>query len=333
VSASFRPPQQVCALRSVLRHRKSLIGQASEHVLHMHKSLDQMNIKIHRVLSDITGLSGMAMLDAILAGRRDPRELAALADRRVKRSKEDIAKSLTGDWRPEHVFTLRQSLALYRTVQALIAECDEQIAILLADFDAVAGTDGQPVPKGAKPSKTRGNNIRIAGTTLREQMYRLFGTDLTQIPGVGPDTAHSLFAELGNDLTPFGTDKRFASWAGLCPDNRVSGGRVLSVKTRDIKSRVADIFRMAACSASKTDSHLGDFYRRMAGRMGKPQAITATAHKIAHIFFHLVTNRVPYDASIYAKNDALHAERRVRRIMAQAAKYGLELAPVQHGVS
>jgi transposase len=324
--ASFRPEQQVCALRSLLRHRGSLIDTASEQVLRMQKALDQMNLQIHHVISDITGLTGLSILDAVLAGERDPAVLARLKDRRVKASEETIVKSLVGDYRPEHVFTLRQSLAAYRYFQQSIAECDIEIEKLLFQFDARIDVEANPLsPPKVRRKKLYSNEPSF---DLRQHLYRIFGVDLTAVPGINVLVAHCVLAEVGPDLSKFRSASAFASWLGLCPDNDISGGKVLSVRTRKVGSRAPLAFRMAANALFKSKSWLGEYYRRMRAKLGAPKAITAAAHKLARIVYHLLTNRQPYDESVFAKQENVSRARTEARLRAQAKELGFQLLPV-----
>jgi transposase len=215
--ASFRPPQDVCALRSLLRHRDNLIKQASVHILHMQKSLDQMNLRLHHVIDDITGMTGLAILDAILAGQRDPQELAKLRHPGIKASPETILKSLIGDYRSEHLFVLRQSLAAYRYFQRLLQECDHEIHTILKSFDARVNVKRHPLPPDRpRRRKPRHNEPRF---DLRQHLYRIFGVHLTQVPGLQATTAHTLLAEIGPNLSKFRSASALASWLGLCPHN------------------------------------------------------------------------------------------------------------------
>jgi transposase len=326
---SFHPPTEVAAVRTVLRHRTSLVQMASSHVQHIQKALTQMNLQIHHVISDITGKTGLAILDAILAGERRPQVLAQLRDPRIRADKKTIAKALVGTWRPEHLFTLRQSLATYRTYQAQIAECEEEIRRMLASFDSEADPDNQPLPPATKKGLDKGMAF-----DLRSEFYRILGTDLTAVPGLQVTAISTLFSECG-DLSAFPDAGQFASWLGLCPDNRISGGKVLSAKTRKVDNRAATTLRMAAQTLHRHPSHLGEFYRRMRYRLGAPKAITATAHKLARIIYHLVTNRQPYDESIFLQHDHLNRKRKTRRLLAQAQALGLSLVPASapEGVS
>jgi len=326
--ASFRPPQTVCAVRSLLRHRDTLVTYAASHIQHMQKALTQMNLQLHHVISDLTGKTGLAILEAILAGERDPHKLAELRDFRIKASAETIAKALVGDWRDEHLFTLRQALSAYRHYQQLLAECDQEIERLLARFDSQVDPTQVPLPPlTTSHRQPQRNEIRCHHTDLRTELYRILGVDLTQVPGLQTPTIHTLFTELGPELSAFPTAKHFASWLGLCPDNRVSGGRVLSAKTRKVKSRAATALRLAAHSLHHSHSALGDFYRRMRARLGAPKAITATAHKLARLLYHLLTTGQAYDESVFARNEERYRQRRVKRLYREAAALGFTLAP------
>jgi len=322
--ASFRPEQAVCTVRSILRHRDSLVQMASVHIQHMQKSLDQMNLQLHHVISDITGLTGTVIIDAILQGERDPLKLAGLRDGRIKATEQTIAKALVGEYRAEHLFTLGHSLAAYRHYQQLIAACDAEIQRYLAQLESRVDVTAEPLPKQRDLHKPRRNELRF---DLRNELYRIFGVDLTQIPGINALTAHTLLAEVGPDLSRFATPSAFASWLGLCPDNRISGGKVLSVKTRVVKNRAAMALRMASQSLHRSQSFLGDYYRRMRAKMGAPKAITATAHKLARIIFHLLGTRQAYDESIFSKHELQHRHRRELRLRNHARRLGFDITP------
>lgn len=325
--SSFRPPQEVCALRTLLRHRDSLVKMAAIHVQHMQKALSQMNLQLHNVISDLTGVTGLAILDAILSGERDSNKLATLRDRRIKASAETIAKSLVGDYHPEHLFTLKQVLAAYRHYQQLITDCDAQIEQMLQAFDSQVDPAEVPLPKAKTThKKPRGNEPRF---DLRSSFYRILGVDLTQVPGFQTSTLQVLFSEIGADLSKFPSAKHFCSWLGLCPDNRVSGGRVLSAKTRDVKSRAAYALRLAAQALFRSHSALGNYFRKMRARLGTPKAITATAHKLARILYHLLKTRKPYDETVFAKNEELYRQRLERKLRKEAAALGYQLIPRQ----
>jgi transposase len=324
--ASYRPEQEVCAVRSLLRHRESLVQMAATHVNHMQKALDQMNLQLHHVISDITGQTGLAIVDAILDGERNPQVLAKLRNGRIQASEEVIAKSLVGDYRPEHLFTLQQSLTAYRSYQKLIADCDREIHRALEQFHPpdppqASATDIAPA---SPPTKTRSSD-----GVLRTELKRAFGVDLTQIPGIRTGIAQTLFGEIGPDFTKFRSASAFASWMGLCPDNEISGGKVLWAGTRKVNCRAATALRMAAQSLHHSKSVLGDFYRRMRAKLGAPKAITAAAHKLARIIFHLVTTRQEFDASHFAADQLRFQKRQEAKFRAKARALGFQLIPLE----
>lgn len=347
---SFRPVGEVCAVRSLLRHRGALVQSAAAHVQHMQKALTQMNLQLHHVISDITGKTGLAILSAILAGDRDPEALADLRDRRIKAPKEAILKALQGDYRSEHLFTLRQSLSSWRHYQELIAQCDLEILRCLDKMeDRDANSSGSPIVgpdpsvsvpaqegslQGSTPSGPTEGPIRASvepsacrSLDLRTELERILGVDLTQVPGLHVASVYTIFSEIGRDLSAFPTAKHFASWLGLCPDNRISGGKVLSVRTRRVKNRAATVLRIAAQALYRSTSALGDYYRRMRAKLGAPAAITAAAHKLARIIYHLLTTRESYDETVFARNDAQVQQRRVKHLQREAAALGLTLQP------
>jgi transposase len=322
---SFRPTDQVCVLRSLARHRDSLIQTAATHVLRMHKALDQMNLQIHHVISDITGVTGLKIVEAILAGERDPKMLAALRDGRIKAPEETIIKSLVGDYRREHLFTLRQSLAAYRNYQKLIADCDREIEAQLKTFDDRVDCKAKPLAASkVRRHKVFGNEPRF---DLRAHLYRIFGVDLTEVPGMSILTAHTLLAEVGPDLSRFPNASAFSSWLGLCPDNDITGGRKVAVGTRHVNNRAAWALRMAANALRNSRSGLGDYYRRMRARLGAPAAITAAAHKLARIIFHLLTTHQAYDETAFARRDEQTRRRTETILRNQAKALGFQLVP------
>jgi len=320
--ASFRPPAEVCALRTYWRQRDTFIRYASSHVQHMQKALTQMNIQLANVISDLSGKTGLAIVDAILAGERDPQKLAALRDPRTKADPQTIAKSLVGDWKEEHLFTLRQARATYTHYQQMIVECDTQIALRLRGFESRVDVAAQPLPK-----KAYGPRRNEPAFDLRSELYRILGVDLTEIPGLQVTTAAAFLSEVGASVERFASAKHFASWLGLCPDNRITGGRILRAATRKVKSRTAYALRMAAQSLHHSQTALGDYFRRMKAKLGAPAAITAAAHKLARILFHLIKHRCPYDASVFAKEEELHRQRREKNLRKQAALFGYQLTP------
>ncbi len=326
--ASFRPAQAICAVRTLLRHREGLVQMASGHVQHMQKALDQMNLQIHHVLSDITGVTGLAIIEAILAGERDPHVLAKLRDWRVRASEETVAKSLVGDYRREHLFTLRQSVVAYRQCQQLIAECDQEIHRGLETLPSRVDVLEAPLPPAKSTAgKRKGGELDY---DLRTQHYRILGVDLTRVPGISSLIIHTVLAEVGPDFTKFRSASAFASWLGLCPDNDISGGKVLWAGTRKVNNRAAKAFRLAAYTLHHSRSVLGDYYRRMRAKLGAPQAITATAHKLARIAYHLITTGQAYDESVFARDEERYKKRTEVRLKAQARALGFQLVPAEN---
>ncbi|HEX5221920.1 MAG TPA: IS110 family transposase [Verrucomicrobiae bacterium] len=321
---SFRPADQVCAVRTLLRHREALVRGAARCVSHLHKALTQMNVQLHHVISDLTGVTGQAILNAILAGERDPQKLAALKDHRIKASRDVIAKSLRGDWRGEHLFTLKQTHALWQQHQTLIAECDAQIEAMLQAFDSKVDGKAAPVPRD-RTSHRKQTATRV-GT--REACYRVLGVDLTAVPGFQTPTALVLLCELGPEFAEkFPTAKHFGSWLGLCPDNRITGGKIYSVKTRDVKSRVAEALRLAAQSLWQAKNYFGDLYRRWKARLGSPKAITAMAHKLARILWHMLKFKEAFNPEVFAKEEAKLKRKKLQRLHDMAASLNYQLIP------
>ena len=325
---SFRPADQVCAVRTILRHRDALVRGASRCVSHLHKALTQMNVQLQHVISDLTGVTGQAILTAILAGERDPQTLAALKDHRIKASRDVIAKSLRGDWRAEHLFTLKQTHALWEQHQQLIAQCDAQIEQMLQTFDTRVDANAAPLPPAKTSHKqAQRNEPQFAA---REECYRVLGVDLTAVPAFGSATALVLLCELGPAFADkFATAKHFGSWLGLCPDNRITGGKIYSVKTRDVKSRVAEALRLAAQSLHRAQNYFGELYRRWRARLGGPKAITAMAHKLARILWHLLKFKQPFNPEVFAKEEAKMKRKKLARLQTLADSLNYRLVPNQ----
>jgi transposase len=328
--AAFRPDGDVCALRSVMRHRSEQVLMANQHIQHMHKALTQMNVQIQHVISDITGVTGLAIVDAILGGQRDPAVLAKLRDPHIKASEEKIRKSLEGNWRQEHLFTLQQSRKSYQHYQEQIAACDEEIEKLVVAFAPRVDPEEKPLPPDRKRKRGRKKkNVNPkTGFDLRTESYKLFGVDLTQIPGLMAMVL-VLFSEVGRDMSRWPTAAHFASWLGLCPDNDISGGRVLWRALRRVHNRAGDLFRLAAYSLHHDESPLGDYLRRMKSKLGPAGATTATAHKLAIIFYTMVKKQVEYDASLWAQRDAEREKRFEAKIKRQAQQLGYKLVPIE----
>jgi len=276
--AAFRPDSEVCAVRSLMRHRNDLVEMTSQHIQHMQKALTQTNVQFQHVISDITGLTGLAILDAMVEGERDPAVLARLRDPRIKADEETIRKSLEGNWRGEHIFALRQRLSLYRSHCSLIADCDREIEKLVAAFEPKADPEKKPMPEDRKQKqrkrKKKGGNPDF---DMRTEAYKLFGVDLTQIPGLMM-LVFMLFSEVGRDMSRWPDAGHFVSWLGLCPDNDISGGKVLWRGARRTRNRAGTLFRMAAYSLHRDQSPIGDYLRRMKAKLGPAAATTATSN-------------------------------------------------------
>jgi transposase len=322
LQAAFRPADTMVVLRSYLRQRAMLIQGATAHIQHMQKALQQMNLLLHHVVSDITGVTGMTIIRAILAGKRDPHVLAQHRDPRCKHSPEVIAKSLVGHYREDHLFTLQQAVTLYDTYQAQIAACDVRIEQYLASLDKV--TEEPPPPPDKPRQSPKGNQPRF---DARTQLFQLTGVDLTRIDGLEAGSALSLIAEIGTDMSRWKSANHFVSWLGLCPGTKITGGKRISSKTKPTASRAATILRVAAGSLHHSRSALGAYYRRMAARIGKPQAITATAHKLARIVYSMLKHGSAYVDAGQDYYERQYRERVVHNLQHRAKALGFELVP------
>jgi len=322
LAGAFRPPDEVCVLRSYLRQREMLIQTSSMHIQHMQKALQQMNLLLHNVVSDITGVTGMKIIKAILGGQRNPRALARNRDERCHNTAATIAKSLVGNYREEHLFALRQAVDLYETYQAKIADCDHAI-IKQVEKQPDSSGDDPPTPEKQVPAHVR---IRD-GVDVRDLLFKKSGVDLFAIPGLAADTLLVLAGEVGFDMTPWKTEKHFASWLGVCPGTRKSGGKVLHNKTKRNPNRATQAFRMAAASLYRSQSALGAFYRRIKSRSGGQQAVTATAHKIARIYYAMLSHGTTYVELGQKAYEQRYKERRVDHLKVQAKSLGFQLVP------
>lgn len=321
---SFRPRDQVVRLRAFLRHRERLIEYAASHIQHMQKALMQMNVQLHHVVTDITGVTGMKILRAIVDGARDPKLLAQHRDRRCKASLETIEKALTGNYRPEHVFALRQALELYEFHQTKVAECDVQVEAVLKTLNESRATPEKPLPTVRHAAGRNEPDFDV-----RTAMYTLLGADLTQIHGFGAYTVLRLIAECGDDMRKWPTAKHFTSWLSLAPGNKISGGRLLSSKTRRSSNRAAALLRIAAVNVGRTQTALGAFYRRLAARTGKAKAVTATARKLAVLFYNALRHGLAYvdpGASYYEER---YRQRVVHNLERRAKQMGYALVAAE----
>ncbi len=321
---SFRPEAEIVALRAYLRQRSELIEHRAAHIQHMQKALAQMNVQLTQAVKDITGVTGLSIIRAIVAGERDPWKLAALRQPGVKKSEAEIAKALTGNYRPEHVFALKQALALYDAYTEQLRECDAEIERQFSNLKpSVPPDDLPPLDRRDKPET---NSKNAPSYEARRLLYEWAGVDLVAINGLNTSTVQTILAEIGTDLSAFPTDKHFASWLGLAPHNDISGGKVLRSRTLKTQNRAGQAFRMAAQSVSRSpDTVFGAFYRRMRARLGKKQAIVATAHKIARTFFYMLKHRAPFHDLGGEEYERRARERELRNLEKRAAKLGMTL--------
>ena len=322
LSGSFRPDDSICVLRSYWRHRDNLIRYAAAHVQHMQKALTEMNIQLHKVISDITGVTGMRIIRAILDGERNLVKLAQMKDPRIKKSKETIAKALEGDYRPEHLFALKQAVELYFFYHHQIDACNHEIEDYLKQLESEIDSD--PDVKTMKRNKQISKNE--PSFDLTSHLYHITGMDFTKIDGLNVLTVQTILSEVGLNPEAFGTQKRFASWLGLCPENRITGGNIKSVRTRKVINRAAKAFRLAANSLKNSSSALGGYYRRMRARLGPPKAITATAHKLARIFFHLWKNGCTYQDLGADYYEQKYKDRVIKNMKKRAKQLGFQIS-------
>jgi transposase len=324
--ASFRPEAEMAVLRSYLRQRAMLIEHRAAHIQHMQKALQLMNVQLTRVLSDITGITGMQMIRAIVRGERNPAVLAQYRHGTCRHSEAEIAKALTGHYRAEHVFALKQALTLYdaytEQLQACDAEIERQYAAIRPRFDP----DDPDQPLG--PDTKRNTHSKNGpGFDARRPLFQLTGVDLTAVDGLDEAAAQVLVSEIGTDMSKWRTEKHFCSWLGLAPHNDITGGRVVRSRTLKVKNRAAQVLRMAAQSAGRGKSAIGAYYRHLRARLGPEQAITATAHKLARIVYHMLKQRQPYHILSAADYDAQQRDRELKALQRRAAKLGLILTP------
>jgi len=319
---SFRPPDSVMALRGYHRQRQMQVRYAASHTHHMQQALEQMNVKLTEVVSDVTGLTGQRIIAAILAGERDPRRLAALRDPKCKNDRETISRALEGTWRPEHLFALQQAFDLYQFHHRQIAQCDERIEAELARLPNHSGDK----PFAAKPRRC-GRKPNDLNFDACGPLFRALGIDLTEVEGIDVGTALVILAEIGVDVSRFPTEKHFASWLGVCPRQHESNRTRKKRGPRKGKNRVAIALRMAAQALGRTESPLGVFYRRIKSRIGGKGAITATAHKLACLVYRMLRY-----GTAYAKQSMEEYEQKVRQqversLRRKAAALGYELVP------
>jgi transposase len=318
---AFRPAEQVCVLRSLWRQRGMLLRSQSRHVQHMQKALTQMNVQLANVISDVVGVTGQKILRAIVAGERDGHALAGMKDARIRASVDEIAKSLQGNWRAEHLFALRQAVDAFDFIGTQLAECDREIEQQLQRLQT---REGEPAR-----GKQRGRTRNAPKFDLRTQLFRMCGVDLTRIDGIDVTTALAVISEIGADMSRFPSAAHFASWLGLCPGTRITGGKVMSGKTMRCANRAAQALRLAATALRTSQSALGAYFRRMCSRMDKPKAITAVAHKLARLIYTMLTKGEEYTDQGQDYYEERYRERVLRQLSQRAQKLGMKLVATE----
>ena len=329
MKGAFRPIDTILPLRAYLRHRDKLIKSAAEHIQHMQKSLTQMNLLLSNVISDITGKTGMAIIRSVVAGVRDPKALAALRDERCHNPEKIIEASLVGNYREEHLFTLKQALELFDYYTKKIAECDLQIEVAAKRLETKSDPTklsevGKKNPKriGKSNKKLKKHEYHF---DVHSELIRSTGVDLTKIPSIGASTALMIVSEIGLDMSRWRNSKHFASWLGLCPGNKVSGGKRLSGKTKPCANRAAIALRMAANTLYNSQCAFGAFLRRMKARLGSPKAVTALAHKLAKLIYIMLKYGHEYIEKGVEFYEEMYQKRREASLKRKAAELGYEL--------
>ena len=328
LGASFRPTDEIVALRGYLRHRENLVRYAAAHVQHMQKALTLMNVQLNHVISKIMSQTGLAIMRDIVDGNHDPQALAKHRNFRCQASEQTIAAALAGNYRPEHVFALRQALELHDFYQDKIKQCDIEIEAKLAELSARSSHDIEELPPPRATHKRKDNEPYF---DARPRLFQLTGVDLTQIDGIGPYTAVRLISEIGTDMSRWANVKRFTAWTTLAPRHKITGGKVLSSKTQTSANRVAHLLRSCARSLIRSNTALGAHYRRLATRLGPPKAITATARKLAeHVYRSL-----KYGPQYRYKDPGPHAydlryrARVVANLSRRARSLGFQVVPLE----
>ena len=325
LESSFRPEADLVALRSLLRHRAQLIQHRAPHILHMQKALLQMNIQLSQALSDVSGITGQTIIRAIVSGERDPHKLAALRNYRCQKNEQEIAKALTGTWREEHLFILKQSLELYDFYTQQVEVCDAEIermySLIRPAWNAAEQEGISPKPRNSH-SKNAPKNVNV-----RKHLQRICGVDITAVHGVSASLAQTIVIEVGTDMSKFPNEKHFCSWLGLAPKNEISGGKILKNKTLKTRNRAGQAFRMAAGSVMRADCAFGAFYRRQKARLGPAQAAVATAHLIARIVYRMLKYKVEYEPLSLAQYEQHYQEQQLKYLQKKAAKFGFQLIP------
>jgi transposase len=322
LNGSFRPEGEMCALRAYRRHRATLIEHRAAHIQHMQKALHEMNVQLTQALSDITGVTGQAIIRAIVAGERDPLILAQLRDPHCAKPETELVKALTGNYRAEHVFALKQALALYDAYTEQIRECDQEIERQYTALKPIHDDDLPPLDTSDKKNTHSKNGPPYDARTL---LYHLLGVDLIAITGLNASTVEDIVSEIGTNMDCWPTDKHFCSWLGLAPHNDISGGKVLRSHVLKTHNRAGQAFRIAAQAVSRTQTALGAYFRRMRAKHGPQKAIIATAHKLARIFYFMLKHRTPFHDIGADEYNKRQREREIARLQKKAAKFGFTL--------
>ena len=326
LQGSFRPADNICVLRALIRHRGMLIRYRSSHVQHMQKALHMMNVQLTNVLSDITGVTGMKIVRGIVSGNHDPQKLAEYRDYRCGKSKEEIALALEGNYRTEHLFALKQSLELFDLYSQKIKDCDFEIELMYSDFEPQVDIAEKPLKdRKRKRNKPVGNEPDF---NLRLYLYQMTGVDLTQIDGINALTVQTVLSEIGLDMSKWKTVKHFSSWLSVCPYNDITGGKVIKSGTKKSQNRAAKSLRLAARSLTYSDSYLGAFLRRIKARSDAPTAITATAHKLARIIYAMLRDQSEYIDPGADFFEEQYRQRAVKNLQRKAKKLGFTVVPV-----
>lgn len=324
LTRAFRPCKEIASLRSYWRQREGIIENGSRQIHLMHKALEQMNVQLHKAVTDVTGVTGMRILRAIVAGERDVHVLARLRHRGVKATEEEVARALEGTYRPEHMFALQQALQGYDFFQQQLRQCDQAIEGYLRQLPSAGRTASEPPARRQR----RKNQPHF---DLRRELARIAGVDVCLLEGVDALTAQTLVSECGIDMSPFPSEKNFTSWIGICPNNRKTGGRIRSRRTRRVKNRAAKALRVAAQALHHSHSALGSYYRQMKARLGAGKATTATAHKLARLYYRLMKYGEPYFAQTQAQYDVLRRERDLQALRRRARRFGFQLVNTTTG--
>lgn len=326
LQASFRPDAEIRTLRTLARYRAELIERRAPHINHMIQALKHMNIQLNLVLTDITGVSGLAMLRAIIAGERDPERLAVFRQPGCKHSEAEIVKTLTGTWDDAQLFILTQSVDVFDYYTTKLIACDAHLEQQYQAMESRREPDA-PLPD-LPPAKGKSKSKNAMAFNARAQIARVIGVDLVAVMGLSAITVQTIISEIGTDMERFPTVKHFCSWLGLAPHNDISGGKVLRSRTMKVHSRANQAFRQAAHSVTRAHSSIGAYYRAMRARLGPKQAIVATAHKIARTVYHLLKTGEPYREESDAEYDRKRQEREIKHLARRAQKLGYTLKAI-----